>query len=247
MFSGPSCPARLSYGWLPRDNHAMHFAHQGEPADESHTPEQVQQWIRRASAPHNEFPAGAGITVLLGRTDDAAVGITQVEAFSTGFRFTLAVRLRRARPEHLRGGLYMLVSSHVRPGVQIPLEDRLLLGLQYADGRRASTLQDTFKFHRDEAPDDEQLVLAQQGGESGDLNVDQGYWVSPLPPEGPVTFVLAWPAFGMPESRTVVDSAVIRAAAENSQQLWPPQPAATPPEPPPPPAPSSGWFADPPN
>lgn len=225
----------------------MHFAHRGEPADESPTPEQVQQWIRRTSAPDNEFPAGVGVTVLLGRTGDAAVGITQIEAFSTGFRFNLAVRLRRARPEHVRGGLYMLVSSHVRPGVQLPLEDRLLLGLQYADGRRASTLQDTYKFHRDAAPDDEQLVMAQQGGGGGDLSVDQSYWVSPLPPEGPVTIVLAWPAFGMPESRTVLDGAAIRAAAERSQLLWPPQPVSEPPEPPPPPAPSSGWFADPPD
>jgi hypothetical protein len=224
----------------------MRFAHRRESAEGSPTSEQVHQWLRRTSAPENELPAGAGVTVLLGRTGDAAVGITQVEAFSTGFRFNLAVRLRRAGPEHVRGGLYMLVSSHVRPDVQIPVEDRLLLGLEYSDGRRASTLQDMHRFHRDAAPDDEQLVLAQQGGGGGDLSVDQGYWVSPLPPEGPVTIVLAWPAFGMPESRTVVDSAAIRAAGERSQLLWPPQPVTEPPEPPPPPAPSSGWFAEPP-
>jgi hypothetical protein len=57
------------------------------------------------SRPDNELPAGVGLTILLGRTDDAAVGITQIEAFSTGFQFTLAVRLRQARPELARGGL----------------------------------------------------------------------------------------------------------------------------------------------
>jgi hypothetical protein len=36
------------------------------------------------SPPENEFPAGIGATVLLARTDDVAVGLTQVEAFSTG-------------------------------------------------------------------------------------------------------------------------------------------------------------------
>ena len=40
--------------------------------------------------PENELPAGAESTVLLGRTDDVAVGITQADVFTTGFRFTLA-------------------------------------------------------------------------------------------------------------------------------------------------------------
>lgn len=224
----------------------MRFTYRGGPADEPPTPEQLQQWQRRMSAPENEFPAGAGVTVLLGRTDDAAVGLTQIEAFSTGFQFTLAVRLRRTRPEFDQGRLFTLISSHTHSGIEIPLENRLLLGLEYADGRRASTLQDARLLRPGAAPDDRQLVLVQQGGAGGDQSVDQTYWVSPLPPEGPVTVVLAWPAFGMPESRTVLDSAPIRAAADRSQLLWPPQPVTQPPEPRHPPGPSSGWFAEPP-
>src|SRR5689334_13849844 len=118
-------------------------------------------------------------------------------AFSTGFRFTLAVRLRRARPDLAHGGLFMLVSSHVRPGIAIPLADRLLLGLEYPDGQRASTLQDMRMLGPGAVPDGQQLVLVQQGGGGGEQSVNQTYWVSPLPPEGPMTFVLAWPAFGM--------------------------------------------------
>ena len=224
----------------------MWISHRGGPADEPPTPEQVQQWHRRMSPPDNEFPAGVGLTVLLGRTNDAAVGITQIAAFSTGFQFTLAVRLRRARPELVRGRLFMLISSHVHPGIEIPLEDRLLLGLEYSNGHRASTLQDTRMLGPGALPGGQQLVLVQQGGGGGEQSVDQTYWVSPLPPEGPVTFVLAWPAFGMPESRTVLDGAAIRAAADRSQLLWPPQPVMEPPEPPSPPRPSSGWFAEPP-
>ena len=112
------------------------------PADEPPTPEQVQEWQRLMSPPENELPGGVGLSVLLGRTDDAAVGITQIEAFSTGFQFTLAVRLRRARPEFFHGGLFTLISAHGHPGVNIPLADRPLLGVEYADGRRASTLHD---------------------------------------------------------------------------------------------------------
>ncbi|HEX5995850.1 MAG TPA: hypothetical protein VFY84_11970 [Jiangellales bacterium] len=223
----------------------MRIGHWSGQPDEPPTPEQLQQWHRRMSPPENEFPAGVGITVLLGRSDDAAAGITQLEAYSTGFRFTLNVRLRQARPEIVGGRLFMLISPRPHPGIEIPLEERLLLGLEYPDGHRASTLQD-MRVGLGLGAGGQQLVLFQQGGNGDELSVDQTYWVSPLPPEGPVTFVLAWPAFGMPESRTVVDGAAIRAAADRSQLLWPAQPAAEPPEPRSPPRPSSGWFAEPP-
>jgi hypothetical protein len=225
----------------------MWISHRGGSDDDRPTPEQLEQWHRRMSPPENELPAGVGLTALLGRTDDAAVGITQVEAFSTGFRFTLAVRLRQARRELTGGRLFMLIGSHGRPGMEIPLEERLLLGIEYPDGLRASTLQDMRRLGPMGMPEADELVLVQQGGGGGELSVDQSYWVAPLPPDGPVTVVLAWPAFGLPESRTVIDGGAIHAAAERSQRLWPPQPAMERPEPPPrPPRPSSGWFADPP-
>jgi hypothetical protein len=197
------------------------------------------------SPPENEFPGAVGLGVLLGRTDDTAVGLSQVEAFSTGFTFTLAVRVRQLQPKFARGGLYMLISSHVHPGVEISLQDRLLLGIEYPDGRRASTLTDMRMQGPTAMPDSEELVIVQHGGGGGERSVDQSYWVAPLPPEGPIDVVLAWPGFGIPESRTQIDGAAIRAAAADSHLLWSPEPAVEPPQPPPQPRPSSGWFADP--
>ncbi|GIM96477.1 hypothetical protein [Paractinoplanes toevensis] len=219
----------------------MHFVRsEAEPP----TPEQMQEWQRRISPPENELPAGAGITVLLSKTEDTAVGISQVEVYSTGFRFTLDVRLRASRPEIANGGLFALVSGHGHPRVQVPAEDRLLFGIEYADGGRASILDD---FHtRGPGASSPLTLMRHGGGSSGDLSANQTYWVSPLPPAGPVTFVLAWPAFGIAESRTEVDGSVIRAAADRSYLLWPPQPPVEQTPPPPPPRPSTGWFADPP-
>jgi hypothetical protein len=184
---------------------------------------------------------------LLGHSNDAAVGITHLEAFSAGFRFTLTVRLRRLPPELVHGGLHMLISPHAAPGVDTPLERRLLLGLEYADGRRASTLQGAWPPGPDEAADDQRLMLWPNGAGGGRQSLDLTYWVSPLPPDGPVTFVLAWPGFGVAESRTFVDGAAIRAAADRSQVLWPPEPVTEPKQPPSPPRPPSGWFAEPPD
>ncbi len=218
----------------------MHMSHRSEPDRERPTDEMIRAWHERMGPPENEFPAGAALTVLLGRTDDVAVGITQVDVFTTGFRFTLAVRLRRPLPELAHGGLHMLVSGGFRHGVEIPLERLLLFGIEYANGDRASTLRDP---HVGPGDTDRRLVLRQGGGGGGDRTTDHTFWVSPLPPEGPVTFVMAWPAFGVTESRTVVDSAPIRAAAGQALTLWPPQPM---PEPEPPadlPRPATGWFA----
>jgi len=226
-----------------REDAVMWMSRRGGSAGDPPTPEQREQWRRWMSPPEYEFPASVGLSVLLGRTDDAAVGLTHLEAFSAGFRFTLAVRVRQPRPQFARGGLHMLISSHVPPGVEVRLEDRLLLGIEYSDGRRASTLTDMRMHAPDAMTDTEQLVLVQQGGGGGTHSVDQSYWVAPLPPEGPVTVVLAWPGFGMPESRTTLDAAAILAAASHSQRLWPPQPATESAEPPAAPPPSSGWFA----
>jgi hypothetical protein len=221
----------------------MWTSHRGDPDRPPPTPEQIERWRRRTQAPDNELPGGAAIDTLLGRTEDAAVGITQLEAFSTGFRFTIAVRVRRLPPGLAHGGLFMLISGHGRTGVDVPLENRLLLGVEYANGDRASNLEDMRLPGQETEDDERRLILSHHGGGGGDLTVDQSYWVSPLPPEGPVTFVLSWPGFGMPESRTEIDSAPIRAAAAQSVQLWPEQPGYEPPEPPPPPRPSTGWFS----
>ncbi|KJE19767.1 hypothetical protein FF36_05966 [Frankia torreyi] len=59
------------------------------------------------------------------------------------------------------------------------------------------------------------------------------YWLWPLPPDGPLTFVAEFLARGLPESRVTVDGAAIRAAAGRAVDLWP---AAGLPEPGTPPA-----------
>jgi hypothetical protein len=228
--------------------YSMWRVYGGESDGDGPTPEQVQRWARRVAAPENEFPAPVGVAAALAQTGDVAVGLTQVEAFSTGFRFTLSVRLRQPRPDLAPGGLFMLVSSsHSYPGVHLPLENRLLLGLEYADGRRTSNLTDPRMGGPGSDLDEERLLLVPQGGGGSDTHLDQAFWVSPLPPRGPVTVVLTWPVMGLAESRTVIDGDAVTAAASGSLVLWPDQPPQDPPPQPPPPRPTGGWFAEPPS
>jgi hypothetical protein len=48
--------------------------------------------------------------------------------------------------------------------------------------------------------------------------------VHPLPPDGPVTFVAAWPEHGVAETRTQLDAAAIHAAVARAVTLWPEEP-----------------------
>jgi hypothetical protein len=48
------------------------------------------------------------------------------------------------------------------------------------------------------------------------------YWAAPLPPVGPVTFRLRWPAAGV-DGEAVVDGATISVAASTAAVLWVPE------------------------
>jgi hypothetical protein len=62
--------------------------------------------------------------------------------------------------------------------------------------------------------------LMQDGGGGGGRRYDMTYWVWPLPPAGPVTFVCEWPAQAITESRADIDAQLIRGAAEHAVPFW---------------------------
>ena len=212
------------------------------------TAEQMEQWQRRFTPPENELPGGAAIGLPLARTQDLAVGITAVQVYTAGFSFNLAVRLRTQRVSRFGHQLFELISGHDVPYAAPPAADaRLLLGLEYADGRTATNLDPGWMPGEPGAADlaEDEVVLSRSAGGGGGRTFDQGYWVTPLPPPGLLAFICAWPALGIAETRATVDAQLILEAAARAQLLWPWQ--ADDPEPhlpASPPAPGSGWFAD---
>jgi hypothetical protein len=226
---------------LIRHDGQVHF-HSGSD-DESAAA--FEDWNRRMSAPENEAPAGLPFSVVLGRTDQTAVFLTAFQVYSTGLAFTLSIRLRSEPRGHLGHRIHELVSGHGHVEPDVALDDRLLLGVEFADGRTATNLPMPWRppFGEDAGPRDAP-TLNMSGGSGGSRSYDQDLWLSPLPPAGPVIVVCRWPGFGIAESQTALDGAAIVAALESVQTLWPWEPAVEPDlEPSEPQLPADGWFA----
>jgi hypothetical protein len=192
----------------------------GEPDDDLH---------RRIEPPGNEVPVTLPQNVLLARTDDVAVALLGLQVSSTGVSFHLTVRARASALRRLDHRLTELVWDHG------PRGSRFLLGVEFSDGRRGSSLP---------GGSSEGVLLHSRGGGGGETSISQRWWLSPLPPEGPVRVVVRCPELGIEEAAVQLDGAAIRRAADDVVTLWPWEPELPRPEPPPlPDLPDDSWFA----
>ena len=191
--------------------------------------EENEDVVRRMSAPDNEIPVALPINAVVARTDEVAFALLGLQVYSTGVSFDLAVRARTGTENN---ELNEIVFEHGPPRA-----GRMMLGVELADGRRASNV------HAGHAGGD--VVFHGGGGGGGNRSVDQSWWLSPLPPEGPLTFVVRCGALGIEETRTVLDGAQINRAAADVVVLWPWQPPTahwSERPPPPPDVPDDSWF-----
>ncbi len=168
--------------------------------------------------PDEVIPGSVPGELMLIRTAQVALAIGSVRAYPNGFKFTAHVRMRRVDEDE--PPWYGPFGRHGRRGSR-PAGDVLRLGLLYADGRRAAT---TSHWWPGADADPGRIVLQQGGGGGNARRWDGDFWVHPLPPDGPVTFVASWPEYGAAETRADLDGSAIRAAAARAVILWPEQP-----------------------
>jgi len=159
------------------------------------------------SPPENELPVNLPLTVVLARTPDAAVALTGVRVYSAGVSLHLSVRVRVRRGAIAMSDLHQLLWRH---GEGPPA---LLLGLELPDGGRVDNIA-----RHGPMPD---VVFTQGSGSGNELSVDQEWWLSPLPLDGPITVVVRCAELGIGETRTEFDGSVLRRAAEDVVELWP--------------------------
>lgn len=139
-------------------------------------------------------------------------------AYPNGFEFTVHARLRHK--QFVWGKSPLDPAADPRTG-QVP-EQALRLGVRYADSRRART--SSYRPIPVDDADGENLVLQEVGTGGSERQWDGRFWVHPLPPGGPVTFVASWLLYGVAEAQAELDSSVIHEAVGRAVILWPDEP-----------------------
>jgi hypothetical protein len=197
-----------------------------EPEEEAY---ESPEWLE---APRGWLGGVVPLELLVARSHVAAVYLSRLVAYPTGFKLTINTLASSANSLGLDAfeplGLHMRRSE----GGEIPPE-LLRFGVQYSDGRKETTFgrwhgggmsRTMFAFSgEDDAPDPStQIILTSRGGGGGALDADQNYWVWPLPPPGQVTFACEWPELEIPETQVAIEGEVIREAAGRAERVWPP-------------------------
>jgi hypothetical protein len=163
------------------------------------------------------LPGLVGEVLVLAHTDAAAVAITGLGGYPTGFSFRLRVLLRREKP--VSHGFDLSLEMHRWRGRRgSPPPEFLRLGVQFADGSMISNM-DSLPFDEPDEPAGPQLV---ETSGAGDLRgYEFPYWVWRLPPPGPVIFTCQWLAYEIQGARAQIDAQRIRDAAARSIYPWP--------------------------
>lgn len=187
------------------------------------TPERVPPRFDRPGGTDWTRPAGvipglARAGLFLIRTDEIAMAVSNALVYPNGFEFTVHARLHH--DDFLWGEDPL--DPDADPRTRQAPQQALRLGISYADGRRART-----STHRPIPADDddgEHLVLQETGTGGSERQWDGQFWVHPLPPGGPVTFIASWLLYDVDEARAELDSSVIHEAAGQAVILWPNEP-----------------------
>ena len=95
----------------------------------------------------------------------------------------------------------------------------LRFGIEYAD-RRRGTLDEVRWAPRGGGPQSEILIMM-DGGSSGGGHSSSDLFVEPLPPPGPVTFAVEWPAAKIEETLQTLDGELFQEAAGRATPLFP--------------------------
>lgn len=157
--------------------------------------------------PEREIPAIVQMdTLFLGRSDQTAIAITGISAYSNGFEIFVT---RLIRPD-VPGFDGDPVPGAPRGVLAEP--QSFQISLQLSDGRTVTS----GRLRGDAEPAGP--ILRSRGGGGTSHYLFMRWWAWPLPPRGPLEFICQ---LGTGETRAGIDAQLILDAAQRSVLVWP--------------------------
>ncbi len=154
------------------------------------------------------------LRVLLARSPTAAVQVQHFTAFPLGFEFQVVAHFAPAGP--VWDPMHGLAGLRGRPHTCELSDEHLRLRIEFADGSHADNLGPPMLERMGPAP-----ALQPGSGGASESMAEVTFWVSPLPPPGPIILICEWPKYGIPPTRQEIDGALIVEAASRAVELWP--------------------------
>ena len=190
-------------------------------ADE--TGQEPREWVAPVwfGPPDDELPVCVPLALVLARSNRAVIALSHVTAYSTGIAIEFVVQSRGV-PE--REAQRLFHEQHMPPIEGDPAPAFLRVGVELADGSRASNIGGRHQSHDPERPPDGPILMQHGGGGGssgqGRVTMRPGFWMWPVPPPGVVRLLCEWPLLDIPLSSVELDGAALRAASERAVRLW---------------------------
>jgi hypothetical protein len=161
--------------------------------------------------PESELPAIVPIdTTLFAASEQAAIAIIGLTAYTTGFEIFMARRIRPGIPGIDEDPTPEMLRRSRTNGLAAPFFSLLLPdGTKVVSGRSPGDSEPT-------GP-----ILQSRGGGGSTHSQFFQWWAWPLPPKGRLEFICEWPMYGIAETKVGIDAQLILDAAQRSIRLWP--------------------------
>lgn len=174
--------------------------------------------------PNDQVGSPISLDLVVAENDAVMAVATEAVAYPVGFALGITVVTTSDPAVVICNGR----SGAVHEAAEDPNDLKLNLGVEFADGRRASQRlawispngPASLALDRRSRSNTAELSLRLTGSSHYSCRYEADGWISPLPPPGPLTIWVGWPAANLPASGASVDAGRILAAAAKASPLW---------------------------